>query len=279
MLRPLQTTVICHFYNEEFLLPHWLNQHTRLFDNGLMINYRSTDRSVEIIKEMAPHWEIVDTRNDCFRCIDVDNEVMDYEKMIAGWKICLNVTEFLFIEDLKSRLVNLERENRDIAKFKGFEIIDNPAVDKPFEYDKPLIFQRFNAVNTHQRNRTIHKRKTGKYCWGRHQTEYDYNEEIPLIKRGFLFGYNYSPYPEQVERKLKMSKCIPPEDIEAGRGYQHYEQKNEKVIYETWNAQIPDSFNILEATNNCWTFGPLGSYVTDILSDLQALYNRDNFSV
>ena len=46
----ITTTVISHFYNEEYLLPWWLAHHTKLFDHGILINKGSTDRSVEICK-------------------------------------------------------------------------------------------------------------------------------------------------------------------------------------------------------------------------------------
>jgi hypothetical protein len=59
-------TIICHFYNEEYLLPWWLNHHKKIFNDGLMINYGSTDRSVELIKQICPTWKIVDTKNEYF---------------------------------------------------------------------------------------------------------------------------------------------------------------------------------------------------------------------
>ena len=89
-------TVICHFYNEEFLLPWWLKHHKAIFNHGIMINYGSTDRSVDIIKEICPTWAIVDTRNEFFDPILIDEEVMYIEKLLTGWRMCLNVTEFLY---------------------------------------------------------------------------------------------------------------------------------------------------------------------------------------
>jgi len=88
-------TVICHFYNEEYLLPFWLNHHKHMFDKGIMINYHSTDRSVDIIKEICPDWDILETRNECFDAHKVDSEVELIEKTITGWRVVLNVTEFL----------------------------------------------------------------------------------------------------------------------------------------------------------------------------------------
>lgn len=89
-------TVICHFYNEEHLLPWWLKHHKQIFDHGIMIDYFSTDRSMEIIREICPDWEIRYTRNKYFDSVPIDEEVMYIEKMLGGWRMCLNVTEFLY---------------------------------------------------------------------------------------------------------------------------------------------------------------------------------------
>ena len=42
-------TVICHFRNEEVLLPFWLRHHALLFDHGILIDYGSV-----IVHVMAP---------------------------------------------------------------------------------------------------------------------------------------------------------------------------------------------------------------------------------
>lgn len=88
-------TVISHFYNEEYLLPFWLNHHKKYFDHGIMINYASTDSSVEIIKNICPDWEIVESENVYFEPIAIDVEVMKIEERVSDWKIALNTTEFL----------------------------------------------------------------------------------------------------------------------------------------------------------------------------------------
>jgi len=90
------STVVCHFHNEEHLLPWWLEHHKRIFDHGIMIDYHSTDRSMEIIREICPDWEIRYTRNKFFDSVPVDEEVMNIEKVLGGWRMALNVTEFLY---------------------------------------------------------------------------------------------------------------------------------------------------------------------------------------
>ena len=89
-------TVICHFYNEEYLLPWWLNHHKHVFDHGIMIDYHSTDNSMKIIREICPDWEIRYTKNKYFDSAPIDEEVMNIEKVLGGWRMALNVTEFLY---------------------------------------------------------------------------------------------------------------------------------------------------------------------------------------
>jgi len=60
-----------------------------------MINYASTDESVNIIKRICPEWEIIESENKYFNPILIDEEVMKIESNIVGWKIALNTTEFL----------------------------------------------------------------------------------------------------------------------------------------------------------------------------------------
>lgn len=88
-------TVICHFYNEEYLLPWWLRHHKLIFDHGIMIDYNSTDKSVDIIKNICPTWTVISSRNESFGAVEIDQEVMDIERSLQNWRMCLNVTEFL----------------------------------------------------------------------------------------------------------------------------------------------------------------------------------------
>jgi hypothetical protein len=88
-------TVLCHFYNEEWLLPFWLKHHKNIFDHGILFDYHSTDRSVEIIREICPSWEVRTSRNADFNPHNVDHEISDAEHGLDGWRMTLNTPEFL----------------------------------------------------------------------------------------------------------------------------------------------------------------------------------------
>ncbi len=41
----LKTTLVSHIFNEEYLIPFWLNHHKTMFDQIIIIDYNSTDKS------------------------------------------------------------------------------------------------------------------------------------------------------------------------------------------------------------------------------------------
>jgi hypothetical protein len=55
----MSITVISHIFNEEYYLPFWLEYHSKIFTNGIIIDYYSTDNSVKIIESFCPHWKII----------------------------------------------------------------------------------------------------------------------------------------------------------------------------------------------------------------------------
>ena len=94
----MKTTCFTNIYNEEYLLPFWLSHHKDMFDEIIIVDYRSTDASVEICKKICPKCQIITTRNDFFGAREIDSEFMDLEQKVEGIKIVLNITEFLFSE-------------------------------------------------------------------------------------------------------------------------------------------------------------------------------------
>ena len=142
----MRKTVISHFYNEEFLLPWWLKHHSKIFDHGVMINYASTDRSVDIIRELCPHWTIVDSRNSNFDdSTAIDKEVMDIEYVVGGWRITLNTTEFLYgnTDHLKDYTENPAPTQYLIG---NYVFVDMENIDKGqtiLDHNYPLWKQRY----------------------------------------------------------------------------------------------------------------------------------------
>tara|TARA_B100000427_G_C15511432_1_gene596385 strand:+ start:2182 stop:2949 length:768 start_codon:yes stop_codon:yes gene_type:complete len=218
----MKKSVISHFYNEEYLLPWWLKHHKKYFDYGLMINYASTDRSVEIIKEICPDWQIVDSVNKEFDTTEVDNEVFYYEKQIPGWKIAINATEFL-IGDFN--LLDTDTDKKSEYYIPTFYFVDDNDSSYPDE-DKPLYEQVFNGIDyldnrDCRRLRCMHNSVMSSipgYVAGRHF--YNFGETTDKF---IIFNYGFAPMNEHlIKRKLQIQHRFSRRDIERNWGWAHH---------------------------------------------------------
>lgn len=214
----MQKTVVCHFYNEEYLLPWWLKHHSKIFDHGIMIDYKSTDRSRELINLICPTWEIRDSRNEFFDSIPIDQEVMDIEKTITGWRIALNVTEFLYGNT--DRLVHRDELTQYLLRNYVFvDMEDETKHPKHLLHDLPLYTQRYWGYipDTHTKegpggvmprlNRSIHNFPI-EYKGGRH-----FGNTNPSFDDLVIFYYGWADISDRgLQRKLQ----IAPKSTEGG---------------------------------------------------------------
>ena len=222
-------TVISHIFNEEYLLPFWLEHHNQIFDHGIIIDYCSTDRSVEIVKKFCPHWEVIKTKNlnsdgtTNFKADLVDLEVCEIETKISGYKICLNTTEFLFLNGSKENVMKSLSENT-YYHISTFSVMSN----KKFFFPKNCVdfFQSIDLIGNVERYRSfriLHSDPTIKYGMGRH------NHNTNSIEKNnsthnlfFLLWTKFYPHNKQIFiRKLQIQNNIPQSDKDNGFGSQH----------------------------------------------------------
>ena len=247
----MKKTIISHFFNEEYLLPWFLNHHKQIFDHGVMIDYHSTDRSVEIIKEICPTWEIVTSRNIDFQADNIDIEVMDIERNIDGWKIALNVTEMMIgdysiLDDTPKQyllptlfMVDTDRENtvsQNVPLYEqkhwGFSFKDSQQAFLERRarsiHNVPVFYP---PNNTHE-------------CMGPGRHYHHYNTDQLVI-----LYYGWCPFDEGgIARKLQIQTQIPLIDRQRGWGYHHITNK-ETLTYRLENEFIPRSRDLTEDIN------------------------------
>lgn len=212
----MKRTVVCHFYNEEFLLPWWLKHHRTVFDHGIMIDYASTDSSRELIREFCPNWEVRDSRNEFFDSTPIDEEVMDIEKEISGWRMALNVTEFLY-----GNYDHLADTDEPSQCFLGnYMFVDMEDAEKgplSVSHDYPLYQQRYWGYQIHDRAcgdvtvngamnrmaRSIHNHPV-EYLPGRH-----FSNTKRSFEDLFIFYYGYASICQQgLNRKAQIQTRI-----------------------------------------------------------------------
>lgn len=226
-------TVISHFYNEEYLLPWWLNHHKKYFDHGIMINYASTDDSVNIIKKICPTWEIVNSVNEQFDAYQVNQEVEVYERKVSGWKIALNTTEFLvgnfnLLDSGANKIFMMQfdtsestSESKKYFYIPTFYFVEKDGKSYP-NLSTPLYDQLFYGVDYEdypalRSLRCMHNENVH-YPAGRHYTNYQDTTDQFII-----FNYGFAPMNEHmVKRKLQIQHKIPLSDKQTGSGVEHH---------------------------------------------------------
>lgn len=254
----IKTLLVSHFYNEEFLLPFWIKQHINMFDDVVMIDYNSTDKSVEIIKQLAPHWQIRKSRNEYFEAWPIDQEVMDIEREFDGyWKMCLNTTEFIVMPDLnlKKLIADVVEKNPDTICISstGVWLIDSPEnVDIPVDPNAPLYAQRIHGhFNAKNRCRILHKMPDGQYWDGRHDTYLKkvYPKDVFGKDVFYCMWYGWSPWCDATrKRKMQIKAKLHPTD----------NRTNPEDVY---NHAIPDVENLE------WRFRVMQGPCDDLLSN------------
>jgi hypothetical protein len=249
----MKLTVISHFYNEAFLLPYWLSYHTKLFDHGILVNYDSTDNSVDIIKKLAPHWEVRNSKNRVWDFIEADQEVMDIEREVDGWKIVLNTTEFILHNNLKAYLHDFKKRNPELlgVRTNGIVMVDKLEDRYKKMGEEHLIYQKkygylesdyapITPANPLHRSRFIHHAPNGKYTLGRHQTSYP----SFIDKKLFLLWFGFCPFEYLKARKLSFKNRLSARNINIGAGLQH--TWDEEQLEAAFIKESSRSYNLLE---------------------------------
>jgi hypothetical protein len=216
----MPATVLTHVRNEELLLPFWLRHHRELFDHGVVVDRGSTDRTAEIVRELVPEWDLVQSRNPLFDARDTDLEMMDHERRFGGWKLVLNATELLLCEDLRGHLDSVERSSPEIRTIgiRTLGMVDPPEKrDTPLD-DRPLLLQRHHhaleAAPGHAL-RFLHREPHGDYGPGRHEVPRPYALDPALA----ICKYLYSPYPQVRDRRVALGQGVPDADLRLGMSW------------------------------------------------------------
>ncbi len=236
----IKGTLLAHIRNEEYLLPQFLRHHSQIFSDGIIIDYHSTDRSVEIVKEICPHWQVITSRNENFQADNIDYEVMDIEKNITGWRICLNVTELLIgdysvLTDAPGQLL-----------IPSLFMVDTDR-ERQIDITQPLYEQKVMALPfienfRERRARSIHNYPVQYPVPGRHYETYTTTDLV-------IFYYGWCPINKQtLERKLQIQTQIPLIDRQRHWGFHHITNE-ETLLYKLDNEFIPKAINSQKEIN------------------------------
>ena len=256
-----KTILFSHFYNEETMLTQWIRHHAPMFECAVLINHKSTDRSVDILRREAPStWNIVDTWLPDFCAANTDAEVAGYENSFNNnhWRLALTTTEFLFAVGFrhKQNTVFDALAGHDAIRIPSVSLIDHAENEKTvpsaallrqknsyyFRTDTTIEETEEERYLNNHYNRYMHRIRTmeNPYWLGRH------NFKHPAItKHMFIVKYLYSPFPEFFARKLQIRGRMAQSNIDQKWGFQHmmdFDQMVEKyrALKDKPNASLPD---------------------------------------
>lgn len=259
-------TIITHFYNEEFLLPWWLNHHKHIFDHGILIDYASTDRSRAIIKEICPNWIVLNSKERDFGAEACDRQVTEIERNLKGWRIALNVTEFI-VGNTNKLMSTTGICQYLLPSYKFYDWNPTGTLDK----NLPLWNQLSRAIsyktNFHARRaRSLHNFNDIIYDTGRHWDTYNCEDAV-------IFHFaNCISCPEMLNRRLQIQYKVPVTDLLRNYGWQH----TNKFLFRSfipWLSGQSISNSFLDAESLKKEFDLDASQITDISKDISKYTN------
>ena len=244
----MKTTLITLIYNEEYLLPFWLNHHKNLFDDIVIIDYNSTDNSIQICKNICPNAKIITSKNKYYGSSTTDLEIIEIENNIDGIKLVLNITEFLFLKKPIKDLFNDSDNDK-----KSYKIIAyTPYSSKKYEINnyKDLISNLLNEDVLYNRDinhsRDIHNYSNGNYVDKRKGT----NNITYITNDVFIIWFGFYPMNDKfIQRKLQIKNNI--SEIDKKNNSHHFYNIDE--INEIITNNMKNSTNLKLLNNDLFT--------------------------
>jgi hypothetical protein len=229
-----KSLILSHMNNEELLLPHYIAHHSSMFDRAALIDYNSTDKSRYMVQEFAPDsWMLIKSSTGGFiDAVKTDQHVMEWERKYKDdWSYCLTITEFVVQRQFRESLYKLQLDSGNATQQMYALPLLMMVGDDSQLYDPsiPLLEQRFVYAKGQglRRARFIHYGTLQDYQYqgGRHSMIRLNDSEVITPPywglNGFVVKWEWTPWPEVVDRKLAVGKHIAPIDVQQGVSIQH----------------------------------------------------------
>jgi hypothetical protein len=152
-------------YNEEIMLPFFMEHYSTIADRIVIYDNQSTDNSVEIAYDMgATEVRIFDTSDqirDDITLVLRNNHWHELKDCGYDWIFVVDIDEFIYHMDLMNYLEQAKNDNYSIIVPQGYQMIGDENLSavkyppqhiqlgcKSYEYSKPVIFNPDKIVHT-----------------------------------------------------------------------------------------------------------------------------------
>jgi hypothetical protein len=274
--------LISHIRNEEYMLNWWIPHHLEKFDEAYIIDYGSTDNTLDMIREMAPHWRIIKPFQEKFVSVDCDYQIFQIEQIIqakypGAVAMALTITEFLvgntkFLDSVNGRyekyILSCQMCDRDeelyVEPDPNISLINQRTFGYPEYYDETVqnehdLFDlpiwknsigKFTELKISPRyTRCIRNGPYSIFNIGRHYWE----PGLDIESRLKIACYYYSPMTKSmIERKCKLQENISQTDLDSELCYQHLGITEETILkrmkhIRSFGKDLREDFEKLEA--------------------------------
>ena len=139
-----RTILLTHMRNEELLLPQWIRHNAPHFDMAILLDYNSSDASLDIIRSQAPStWSVVQSKYAQFECKEADEELMEIERRFPqDWKLVLTLTEFLVLPSLRHTLLQSHLVDTTLLRFPSYLMVGEATEVEAYHSHQSLLLQR-----------------------------------------------------------------------------------------------------------------------------------------
>ena len=194
--KPSRIGCMTNVYNEEVLLPHWIRHHARICARVIFLNWRSTDRSLEIIRNTAPSgWKVAHTPYGYYEGETMGFFAMQYMSHFKGSFVAIiTATEFL-ISPHFFEMSALEK-SCDACAFRVPRVVILGGNDS-FDYTCDLV-GRFRAYGVNKQD--FYHDNLGAFEWDPRR-----NLAARLLYRGFS---KRGPYPSSGGHRFQDLKLV-----------------------------------------------------------------------
>ena len=223
-----KVALVTHIYNEEFILPFFIFHHAHFFTVAHIIDFRSTDASLALLRKYAPEsWTVEpsDVDTGYFGAQETDAQLLRIERSLpeGWWKFCPTIAEFLISPDIQEELQAAADQNYQVLRVPGALLIGNDSVPLRSWESHHLLPQRSMYVVKGDHWRFIHRVPNCSVyaAAGRHFLLVEAEIFSTWTSCSGFAKFSYTPWPEARQRKTQIAPKIPKTDLAVGMGKHH----------------------------------------------------------